>query len=973
MRFGNLGILFPLLYNCLFYGSETIHDSSFVHDISKTSSLIFSPFSLAIYAGSDPTHSPTLPQGSRYDITRDVIISEYRESYRVNSYYSSLSGGGLACRNINISNNVGDIFFEQNASADMGGAIYAAQACIVSNNRNYTFARNYTQKNVSNPSNTCSGGAIYADGCTISNNLGKGNFSNNLALSKGGAIYTTNNLTILNNTKAILINSNQCNAAKSLGGAVYTAGSMIVSGNKQPIVILNNTAGQGGAIFAEENLVISDNEEIIEFANNTAFGNVWEVGWNPGGGAIMSLSCILENNRRGLIFDNNHSYRNGGVFNCKQLTIQGNGPVYFTNNLARWGGAIINQPTREDSTSKFVFFADYGDIIFNYNFTANGTLASYRNAIHTTPNVNLQIGARAGYSVILYDPIEHVHPTRETWLFNPEPHHQGTVLFSGKTVDLNLTTDLNLTADKNYFTYSGNRSELHHGVLAVEDKAGLVLYQFSQMGGTVRLGNGAVISTMGRMIAEVPNPTSETWSTIGSVLTLNNIAINLPSILAKNAQPPKIWIYPTRSGAKLSPTYIEDNHPSITVSGPLTVTNSDNTSPYDSLDLSQPLHQVPLLYILDVTAKHIDTSELDITALNMGQHYGYQGLWSPYWMETTTTTNPTSPLSVNTQHRVLYADWTPITYFPDPMRRGELVVNTLWQSAYTTLAGMRILSPESAQYTVATSGHGLRLFVHQQSSGDVQGFHSQATGYAVTSAATTAAHNKVSLGFAQFFSKMKEYTTKNTVSSHSYFASMQLESSLWNEIEVSCSLAYTHGSHQLSSNYITLKESSQGAFHSHTLGAAFSCTFLPTAITKSLHLTPFARAVVIHATQAMFKEVGDGERVFAMQHPLRNVLLPVGARFYLESSSTHLPMRWEVEAAYLPSVYRQNPKIQTTLLVSGGSWSTPAASVARHGFALRVKHTADLFLNVSIALDYSGEASTSTLSHDLQGKWRLKF
>ncbi|WP_108897130.1 polymorphic outer membrane protein middle domain-containing protein [Chlamydia serpentis] len=898
--------------------------------------------------------------GFIHNQNQDVTISKNQHDFILEYKYYQDNGGAISCRNLLISENRGNIFFEKNICPNSGGAVYAAQNCTISNNQNYSFTTNMASANPTVSTGSLFGGALFATNCSITNNLGKGIFTDNATLNKGGALYTTTNLSIKDNKGSILINQNQTIGVESLGGGIFSGNSVNIEGNSGSIQIKDNASSSGGAIFASQTLTISSNKKLIEISNNLAFGNAYLTTYNPGGGAFTTIVCTIENNPGGVIFNNNKSQRNGGAIYAKSIIIRNNGPVYFLNNAATWGGALLNLNSGAGTTI-FLLSADNGDIIFNNNKATKlaPTAPAYRNALHSTPNMNLQIGASAGHSVVFYDPIENEHPTPSPVLLNSRPDQQGTILFSGVNVDPDATEE------GNFFSYLRNTTELRRGILAVEDRAGLACYKLSQIGGALRLGNGAVICTRARLVPESGTPT-----TAGSLITLNNITINLPSVLSFKAKAPKIWIYPTQTGA----TFTEDPNPTIRLSGPLTLVNDKNEDPYDSLDLSKPLNRVPLLYLSDVTAQKIDSSQLDISKLNSGEHYGYQGIWSPYWVETTTITNPTSLIEANTKHKQLYADWTPLGYRPHPERRGEHIANTLWQSAYSALAGLQTFSYSNQESILEGSLQGIGLFIHQKNNEGYRGFRSHTTGYSATSSIRPSENHKFSLGFAQFFAKTKELESQASTSSHSYFSAMHLESPVFKDwMRFSLALAYMFSSQHTHYTYHGLLQgSSHGVFYNHTLAGVVSCIFFPQPESRSLHVYPFITALGIRGDLATFKEVGDHAREFSMYHPLTNVALPLGVRVSWKTLQ-RIPMFWLTEISYLPTLYRKNPELHSKLLISGGAWTTRATPTAYNACAIKVKSAIQLFPKVVLSFDYSLGISSSTQSHYLNGTSTIKF
>ncbi len=883
----------------------------------------------------------TLPGFSR-DETQNIVLSDQNHQLLLYGIFSNDFGGAIYCNNIEIINNPYGFYAKENISCKNGGVICATGTCSIINNNDFWFSQNLASRlNQSNVSQN-QGGAIKATNCVIKNNYGSCNFLNNTATNHGGVIYSTTT-SITSNTGDIIFSNNSTRANE--GGAIYASTSITISENKGAIVFTKNHGGNGSACYTSNTCSLTNNSGPITFSHNFAFSK----GSSKNGGAIKARTVILENNSSPITFKDNQSSENAGACHFTSLTIRNNGPVSFLRNIACWGGALLNY-----NSGTLVLSADNGDITFNenYSFNVNSTTLPYRNCCHCTQNLNVVLCARAGFSVKFYDPIEHKYPTNTTCHFNPETYHQGTVLFSGATVDKNHTDE------KNFFSYLQNTYELHNGILAVEDNAGIACYQLFQQGGTVRLGQGGIVTT---------NQKASTTSN-GSNIILNNIAINLPSILKANAQSPKIWIYPTSTTSSNVTTYTEDNNPTITLSGPLSVTNEDNASPYDSTDLSLALKRVPLLYLLDNSTPKIDITNLNVDALNSTTHYGYQGLWTPYWIETITTADSSSALTANTRHKILYADWTPVGYIPDPKRQGDIVASALWQSLLTTSANLRSLSSDKTSSIFSASGHGLGLFIHQRGSKNLHGFHSHATGYAVNTTATSVTNHKISVGFSQSFSRLKESQTQNTISSHDYFAGAKFDAPFFHEkLATFLSLAYAYTSHKL-----TNVKASSALFHSHTLGSQFSLALSPQNVTRSLQTTPFATLQAIHASNEAFTEEGTYARQFSTLDPLVNLSMLLGVRSSWENSH-HVPMLWELELAYVPTLYRQKPKISTMLLSSLGTWNTFAAPVAYNALYARMKSTAKIFDYMNISIQYSGEISTSTQSHFLQAGGQLQF
>ncbi|CAG9046478.1 putative outer membrane protein pmp15 [Chlamydia abortus] len=899
-------------------------------------------------------YTPPANHGLLHDNQMDIDITGQKYFY-INYQYFSTDGGAVTAKDLSISKNTGPVIFRGNTCHNNGGAVASTNCNITENKQRCCFINNATIILPESTSSSQTGGAIQCTQLTISNNQGPCEFLSNVGALRGGAIFS-NDVQITNNHKSIILNNNRCLVNTSRGGGIYSTRTCSITSNRAPITFINNQSGFGGGIFSED-CDISYNSEIIVFLNNSSLSHVFNSGENFGGGAIYSNTCNITNNPKGVIFQNNVSRRNGGAIHANSLTIQDNGPILFLKNVSPWGAGIQSYSVT-GRYPKFYLSADHGNIVFKGNVSIT---SNKRNAIHSTSGLNLQIGARQGYSVKFYDPIEHEHITSSPLVFNPEDYHLGTVLFSGADVSPNEANE------SNYHSLLRNTYNIAHGVVAVEDKADLGIYKISQEEGILRLGNGAVIRTLKKYVAS-SSPTS-----VDSRLDLTKLALNLPSILTQGANAPKIWIYPDSSTRNGKTTYSEDNNPTIILSGPLLLLDNDNQDPYDSLDLSSGITRAPLLYLCDNNTKKIDTTQLDIQAMNKTQHYGYQGIWSPYWEEYTTEANNTSPETANTSHRYLYTDWTPTGYIPNPLYRGDLVANALWQSAYNVTTGLHTLEHFSHKVpNREISGGGLGAYVLQKTRNSQQGFQLFSKGYSTKVAGSTETQHNFALSFAQFYSEIRESKFKNKVSSNCYFAGAQVQLPLFDaDILTSTSLGYVYSHSRVKTNNPTLKTTSEGHFHGHTIGSEICC-MLPEGGVSYLQFRPFIKALGIHAIQESFKETGDHIRSFETQYPLINVTLPIGISCHAQHEA-NLKTDWEFQVAYTPTIYRHKPRILTTRWISKGSWITSGTPVDYHAGSIAINNTTSFFNKMSLSINYRGDFSKSTLCNFLNITSELQF
>ena len=889
----------------------------------------------------------SITQGKLNDTNLDLDISNNNHFY-INGQYSQLSttgGGGITVNNLNITNNPGPIVFQANQTTGNGGAIYCQNNCTISNNKQVCcFIENMAgaSKNA---------GAIQAATLNISHNQGPIQFLNNTAENQGGAITTTSDLMISENYGEITFRNNRCLSGVGVGGSIYVNQTATITQNHAPITFANNQGGSRGCIYADT-LIISDNNGVIKFTGNYSFSN----NRGSGGGAIYcAANCNITNNREKIIFANNCSLQNAGGIYTKNLTIRDNGPILFLNNSSYWGGAVQNIQGTEQVKAMFYLSADYGDIIFNGNLNT-GTNKYYRNALHSTPHLNLQIGARSGYRVAFYDPIENSHPSSSTLIFNPESYHLGTVLFSGATIP-NASQQ-----EADYTSYLRNTTNIAHGTLAVEDGACLAIYSLTQDEGFLRLGSQSIIVTA--------KQAGDHGTTANCNLAITKLALNLPSLLKENAQAPKIWIYPNQSNN----SYSEDSNPTITISGDLTLVNDNNESPYESLDLANSITKVPFLYLCDNANKKIDVSNLNIEAINNMQHYGYQGIWSPYWEEYSTA-GGTTLNTANTSHRMLYADWTATQYYiPNPKFQAPLVANSLWGNLYTIKNNTpthQIFDDEENHFSILSYGSGTNI--HQRTRNHIHGFHMLSGGYAVNPSSTTISKQKLAFIFAQQFTHIKEKVSHNKIIAKNYLAGMQIQLPWLHQKFITTGyLAYNYGDHKLSSKYVNDNKTSQGIFYTHSFLASFDSTLIFFS-RKHYDLATFLEAFVFTSTLSQFEETGDHPRTFATQSPLRAFALPIGILIQTKQNSFITPTLWKFSLTYQPLVYKQSPKILTTLIASNGSWISQGSPVSRHTYSIKIDNETQILHNIKMLFNYQGDVSSSTFSNYLHIGSRITF
>lgn len=748
------------------------------------------------------------------------------------------------------------------------------------------------------------------------------------------------------------------------GGAICGRNVTLTNNTGITIFYGNRAENLGGAIFATENLRITHNSFPCLFINNLP---LYAAQSAPS--CIRARSIFIEDNPGLILFKNNHCKEktNGGAIGFdNKLIIQNSGPVIFENNQAFWGGAICAPKKEANDRGLLYLFADHGNIIFNNNINVDRK----RNSIHFQAYYDAQFGAKKGYSIRFYDPIEADHITNVPTIFNPHPDHLGTILFSGITVPKDTPfTSVSLTS------FFGNQVKFAHGVVAVEEEASLFIHKLLPGDGTLRLGNSSIIGTRDEASASGSTPGSAAPS-----LSIPHLALNLPSLLKKEALPPKIWISPqvqsTTNGNVTTYTFTEDSRATtITISGDLTFLDDDNNPPYDSVDLSQPLTKLPLVYLCDTTTPKITYSNLNLDAINQVDHYGYQGSWEPFWEQYTSVTDPSSAGSANTVHRILYAHWTPTDYIPNPRNITYFPANSLWAAAYSILPYLQSIPAKSS--VIQAQGKATRIIHTQLSKDGAPGFHLNSKGYqtSISSSASTVNH-QVSLQFGQDFAQTKERGSSNRLASKGYTSAVQFLSSWhYDWIETSAKVAYAYGTHRMHNIYSDEDPAySISDFYTQTLGAAFA-TRMPVQFPQlGSFIYPFVEFKGVHASLPVFKEKGPFKKVlrsFLMQNPLIDVSSALGVAF--SPLTTPKYVDWFTSVAYQPTIYRQRPQLQTTLLASNGSWNVKGSAPEKHAILTQFNFSFTPLPFFHIEAEYNGSFASSTTSHFITAGCSLYF
>lgn len=949
-----------------------------------------------------------------------------------NSINTTSAAGGvfdMVTISFTASNNANLLFCNNYCTHNKGGGAIRSKGPIrFSNNQDVLFYNNTTAgaqyTGTGNKSEKNRGGALYAKNITLTGNRTLA-FINNMSGDCGGAIAAKTQISITDTAKGVLFENNHTlnhipdtraeNMAR--GGAICSRkSSCSISNNLGPIIFNYNQGGKGGAISATQ-CVISNNEERIVFSNNSS------IGWNKSthasnGGAIQTAQGFtLQNNKGPIYFDSNTAAHAGGAIDCGYIDIRNNGPIYFLNNSAAWGAAFNLSKLRPATN---YIHTGTGDIVFNNNvvFKFDANLLGMRKLFHINNNTQtpytLSLGAKEDTRIYFYDLFQwervrepnnaQVSPSsRNVITINPIEEFSGAVVFSYKQMSSDIKTLMG--TEHNYIREAP--TTLKFGTLAIEDGAELEFFDipFTQNPTSLlALGSGATL-TVGKH----------------GKLNITNLGVILPIILKEGKSPPCIRVNPqdmtqnTDTGQTPSSTS-SISTPMIIFNGRLSIVDENYESVYDSMDLSRGKAEQPILSIETTNDGQLGPNWQNSlnTSLLSPPHYGYQGLWTPNWITTTYTitlnNNSSAPTSANsiaeqkktsetftpnstttagipsikasagsgsgsstttdvqvTRH-TLTVNWTPVGYIVDPIRRGDLIANSLVHSGRNMTMGLRSLLPDNSWF--ALQGAATTLFTKQQKRLSYHGYSSASKGYTVSSQASGAHGHKFLLSFSQSSDKMKEKETNNRLSSRYYLSALCFEHPMFDRIALIGAAACNYGTHNMRSFYGT-KRSSKGKFHSTTLGASLRCELRDSMPLRSIMLTPFAQALFSRTKPGAIRESGDLARLFTLEQAHTAIVSPIGIKGAY-SSDTWPTLSWEMELAYQPTLYWKRPLLNTLLIQNNGSWVTTNTPLAKHSFYGRGSHSLK-FSHLKLFANYQAEVATSTVSHYINAGGALVF
>ena len=265
-------------------------DVSRLFKITNNANLVLNNITLA--NGYSTSGGAAYIEAGSLSLTNSLVINNSAD-YQGGAIYSN---GNLEISNSSFENN------RASSSYGMGGAIYSAQSCLISD---VNFTENSGRL----------GGAIYSgNDMKISNST----FNNNRG-GFGGALFASGNLDISDS-------SFRYGNASSSGGAISfdTLDAKLTADN---VSFVNNTASYGGAIDLTATADISNSH----FENNSANDN----GGAINNGGILSISCSN-------FTDNSAGDKGQAIYNDKELYLISNQVSSSTVAIYNSGRGNIN-------------------------------------------------------------------------------------------------------------------------------------------------------------------------------------------------------------------------------------------------------------------------------------------------------------------------------------------------------------------------------------------------------------------------------------------------------------------------------------------------------------------------------------------------------------------------------------------------------------------------------------------------------
>ncbi|WP_348660503.1 polymorphic outer membrane protein middle domain-containing protein [Chlamydiifrater volucris] len=769
-------------------------------------------------------------------------------------------------------------------------------------------------------------------------------FANNDAFCFQNIRSLTGTIAHLNTSDALTISGNKnvvlTNNSSTLTGSVGQGGTLNIAGNKN-FCAKGNSAGYGGA-FHYKTINIKNNDSIA-FLDNRSTGSQKDSKTiqkeasstellQYGGGAFSSATDITVSDNNSVVFDNNTTSTNGGAIYGKNLHINNNKSISFSNNVGLTGGGAIYIAA---GGSCFIS-GDTGNIKFQHNFRSG----NIRNSISVSRNSSLTLQAKNRYEIFLGDPLE--VKENSTVTLNPNDKiypNLGKIVFSAVGDSLPRESK----SSKMYATVLQG-----DGIIHVCNNAIFSPLKFSQTGGWLIIGATGIVSTL-----LVQSPQTYANSDINSNLNISSLGIDVSSILdsnitAQNAgnsnSTPKIVVEKSSQPSVLVLDGTTKTEPTgtITLSGPVYLTDADLLLYENNIRMASPIAEIPLLQLGEgeeqqeqTTANgNIDVSQVDLNT--QPPHYGYQGVWHLAWDKST-----------------LKGSWIPSgEYIISPERSGAIVANSIWGN----YAGIHSLLKVLHKNNYSSNGypHNRTRWLHGASFFGVTNlFKPHPTNFKYKSAGGVArissqSPQDVSCGIA--VAKIRGNTVDENFSQKSkndlLCGAALLEIIPWQNRYISIiksSIAYGNSKERLESVFeytLPSKESGNAEYRIHSLaGECFlyspSIGYLPLPGIKLFpKIFPFVAVSAMGAKISGFKEQGSFPRNFSSLHHFLNISTPIGVQLHKIYSSPGHSLSCDANFSFSPDVYRKNPAVKGRLLFNNAVWEQEGEDLSWIGFEI---------------------------------------
>ena len=271
--------------------------------------------------------------------------------------YAEYAGAALAWINATRIS-IDDYYFYDNHVGYSGGAIYVGEGSKECEVLNCVFGNNWVDDEVNGH-----GGAIewYSEKGTVYNSVFTNNHANN-----GGAIYVGHGSTEINVTKSTFSD----NYAITVGGAISIEASAVTLNESN---FYNNTATKGGALYVggegTDNYIYSSvfegNKAINEKEPMNALGGA--IDWVASSGTIVDTRFTSnyadygggvyfggrsnESTIKHCLFEDNEAKYNGGAIDCNASKMYLTNTV-FDGNIAQFGAALCRETNAKSGSGE---------------------------------------------------------------------------------------------------------------------------------------------------------------------------------------------------------------------------------------------------------------------------------------------------------------------------------------------------------------------------------------------------------------------------------------------------------------------------------------------------------------------------------------------------------------------------------------------------------------------------------------------